>query len=415
LTQSAKNSACTIPIPERDDILNSSFLLIAFYSYAFYSVQHIINSLHLRLKITHMLPKTAKIRSNTAQKFQKLVLSWFDSHGRKTLPWQQNKTPYRVWVSEIMLQQTQVSTAIPYFERFLHHFPNIQQLAKATQDEVLHLWTGLGYYNRARNLHKTAKIITEAYDGQFPATQIELESLPGIGRSTAGAILAIAFEKQATILDGNVKRVLTRLHAITEWPGEKKTTDKLWAIAEKYTPAQRVADYTQAIMDIGATLCVRGTPRCSDCPFQKTCEANLQGHAKTLPKKKTSIKMPTRQVTLLIVVRNNQYVLLEKRPANGIWGGLWSLPETPYTQTADSLQIAARALMRRPVGKITLGDKFRHTFSHFHLEIQPAFISVKSTSGKVMEADQQIWYNLHQPDAVGLPAPVKTLLMGLTK
>ncbi|MDR3477151.1 MAG: A/G-specific adenine glycosylase [Gammaproteobacteria bacterium] len=362
-----------------------------------------------------MLSKPHKTRSNSAEKFQNLVLSWFDQHGRKNLPWQQNKTPYRVWVSEIMLQQTQVSTAIPYFERFLQRFPTINQLAKATEDEVLHLWTGLGYYNRARNLHKTAKIIAASHSGQFPATQLLLENLPGIGRSTAGAILAIAFEKKAAILDGNVKRVLTRLHAITEWPGEKKTTETLWKMAEKYTPSHRVADYTQAMMDIGATLCVRGTPRCTECPFQKTCKAHQLGIAKTLPKKKVSVKIPTRQITLLIFVLNNQYVLLEKRPSSGIWGGLWSLPETAYTQSTDSLRKAARALIKRPIDKIRLGEQFRHTFSHFHLEIQPALISLKPSRGKIMEADQQIWYNLLQPDTVGLPAPVKTLLMGLNK
>lgn len=361
-----------------------------------------------------MLADVIKVSPKMASKFQTSVLSWFDQHGRKTLPWQQNKTPYRVWLSEIMLQQTQVTTVIPYFERFIQHFPEVSSLAEADEDTVLHLWTGLGYYNRARNLHKTAKIIMASFSGHFPNDLLALESLPGIGRSTAGAILAISFEKKATILDGNVKRVLTRLHAIQEWPGEKKTTEKLWEIAEKYTPTQRIADYTQAMMDIGATLCVRSKPRCHDCPFQKSCGAHLQGMTQVIPQKKPSVKIPTRQVTLLIFVRNQQYVLLEKRPTNGVWGGLWSLPELTGIPTLETIQAEALARAHHPIEHIQLGARFRHTFSHFHLDIQPAFISLKSHRRKVMEEGQQIWYNLQQPDAVGLPAPVKTLLLGLT-
>src|SRR3990167_8286209 len=207
------------------------------------------------------------MKNLTPKKFQQLLCQWFDTHGRKNLPWQKNKTPYRVWLSEIMLQQTQVSTAIPYFQRFLTRFPTIKSLANASEDEVLHLWTGLGYYSRARNLYHAAKLVVEKHHGKFPDQLEELEKLPGIGRSTAGAILSIAFEKKATILDGNVKRVLTRLYGITEWVGEKKIIEALWKLAEKYTPAFRCADYTQAIMDLGATLCIRGKPACEKCPF----------------------------------------------------------------------------------------------------------------------------------------------------
>ena len=246
------------------------------------------------------------IKLLSPKKFQTQILSWFDQHGRKTLPWQLNKTPYRVWVSEIMLQQTQVSTVIPYFQRFMERFPDVASLAAATEDEVLHLWTGLGYYSRARNLHRTAKIVMEMHQGVFPDELEALEKLAGIGRSTAGAIRPLAFEKKAAILDGNVKRVLTRLHGITEWPGENKVAAQLWSLAEKYSPEQRIADYTQAMMDIGATLCVRGTPRCGDCPFQKFCVAYQQGIAKDLPKKKPSAKIPVRQATLLVFLKNDQ-------------------------------------------------------------------------------------------------------------
>ena len=269
----------------------------------------------------------------TPKKFHRLVLAWFDEHGRKTLPWQYNKTPYRVWISEIMLQQTQVSTVIPYFERFLQTFPTVESLAAASEDSVLHLWTGLGYYSRARNLQLAAKTIVESYAGNLPADSDELQKLPGIGRSTAGAILAIAFEKRAAILDGNVKRVMTRLHGILEWPGEKSVHDTLWKLVEKFVPVERVADYTQAMMDIGATLCVRGKPQCLRCPLQKYCVADREGIAASLPKKKTTLQLPTRQVTLLILQKNRHFVLLEKRPATGVWGGLWSLPEIPGTPT----------------------------------------------------------------------------------
>lgn len=341
-------------------------------------------------------------------RFQKRMLTWFDQHGRKDLPWQHNKTPYRVWVSEIMLQQTQVTTVIPYFSKFMEHFPDIESLAKAKEDEVLHLWTGLGYYSRARNLHRAAKII--AQQGQFPNELSELEKLPGIGRSTAGAMLAIAFEKQATILDGNVKRVLTRLHGITEWPGTKKISDQLWIIAEKLTPAERTADYTQAIMDLGATICTRGKPNCSHCPLEKICIAHAQGIEAKLPQPKPRKSLPVRQTTLLILQNNNQ-VLLQKRPPVGIWGGLWSLPEISGHVTIQ--EIKKFCSNQFEIVEMKLKDSFRHTFSHFHLDIIPAIVVIKKIKIKIMEDNQQIWYNLNKPAVVGLPAPIKKLLSGI--
>ena len=342
--------------------------------------------------------------------FQQLIMQWFDQHGRKNLPWQENKTAYRVWVSEIMLQQTQVNTVIPYFQRFMSRFPDVKTLATANEDDVLHLWTGLGYYQRARHLHKTAKIICESFQGHFPNDLTGLESLPGIGRSTAGAILSIAFEKPAAILDGNVKRVLTRLHGITQWPGEKDTLQKLWSIAEEHTPCERVADYTQAIMDLGATLCVRGKPKCTICPFKIYCVGHIQGIASQLPQSKPRKALPIRQATLMIIVQKLKYVLLEKRSSSGVWKGLWSFPEIAGMSNVKAIRKIFLARFHLPIKKVTLGNLFRHTFSHYHLDILPVIINISDHSTKIMDDTQKIWYNLENNQTVGMPAPVKTLL-----
>lgn len=344
--------------------------------------------------------------------FQTNVLAWYDKHGRKDLPWQQKKTPYRIWVSEIMLQQTQVSTVIPYFLRFMERFPNVQTLANANEDEVLHLWTGLGYYSRARNLLKTAKIIADTHAGLFPSEQAILEGFPGIGRSTAGAIRAIGFEEQAAILDGNVKRVLTRFHGIQEWPGEKATQARLWALAETYTPSARIADYTQTMMDLGATVCVRGQPHCEQCPVKVDCSAHTQGIAKNLPRPKPRKILPVRQANFLIL-QKDQGVLLMKRPSKGIWGGLWSLPELPGNPSLGDTRLHCTRQFHCEPQQIHFGETFRHTFSHFHLDITPIFIVVKKVKSKIMEDGQQIWYNLREPATVGLPAPIKSLLSKL--
>ena len=258
--------------------------------------------------------------------FARRLLAWFDLHGRKDLPWQQAISPYRVWVSEIMLQQTQVKTVIPYFENFMARFPAIHDLAAASQDEVLHHWTGLGYYARARNLHKTAKIIVADHEGEMPLTVDALVSLPGIGRSTAGAIVSICSGRRAAILDGNVKRVLARHFAIEGWPGSTAAVKSLWAKAEELTPVDRVADYTQAIMDLGATVCTRATPACEQCPMHGTCIALATNRIAELPGRKPKKDLLVRQTTMLIIESGNS-VLLEQRPPAGLWGGLWSLPD----------------------------------------------------------------------------------------
>lgn len=340
----------------------------------------------------------------TPKQFQQKLLRWFDKNGRKTLPWQQNKTPYRVWISEIMLQQTQVATVIPYYERFMKHFPDVYALARASDDEVMHLWAGLGYYSRARNLLKAARMVV----GEFPSTLEGLLELPGIGPSTAGAILAIAYQQRATILDGNVKRVLARVHGISEPINDKKTEDKLWDIAVSYTPQARVADYTQAVMDLGATCCTRSKPLCGECPMVKSCVAFEKDIVHLLPAKKATKKIPERAGTFLIL-RCEDKVLLCKRPDVGIWGGLWSLP---WVEGESEIKGYCRQLGVR-VASLEMLAPFRHTFSHYHLDMQPVVVNVKSIPLRVMDDDKQIWYNLRQPEALGLPKPIKKIIEGL--
>ena len=296
--------------------------------------------------------------------FSAEVLQWFEQHGRKNLPWQHNATPYRVWVSEIMLQQTQVNTVIPYFERFMQAFPGVAQLANADIDEVLHLWTGLGYYARARNLHKTAQIIHRQQNNRFPGTQEELEDLPGIGRSTAGAILSLSMHIRAPILDGNVKRVLSRFAAIEGWSGHSQTLKALWQLAEQFTPKQQVAEYTQAMMDLGATLCTRSKPQCERCPLQSNCVAHNTNSTHLYPQSKPRTKLPTRDAFFLILHNEAGEVLLEKRSAQGIWGGLWSLPQhEDCGQLIDTLSQKLQGQIQRSHDLPAL----RHSFSHFHL------------------------------------------------
>lgn len=338
--------------------------------------------------------------------FSQQLLAWFDIAGRKDLPWQQNINPYRVWVSEIMLQQTQVTTVIDYYQRFMAQFPTVTSLAEAPVDQVLALWTGLGYYARARNLHKAAKLISGGFDGEFPHDHQLLQQLPGVGRSTAAAIFSIACNGRAPILDGNVKRVLTRYAAIEGWPGIKHVENQLWELAEELTPEHRVADYTQAIMDLGATLCTRSKPQCSHCPVQHNCASFAAGTQTLYPSKKPKKAIPTRQVFMLIIENKQGEVLLEQRPASGIWGGLWSFPETATSDELDHYLdkncIANTTKQQWPV--------MRHTFSHFHLEITPIHVRLDRDFNTVMEAKQQLWYKGHPEQHVGLAAPVKKLL-----
>ena len=342
--------------------------------------------------------------------FADQVLAWFDQHGRKDLPWQHDTSPYRVWVSEIMLQQTQVRTVIPYYQRFMQRFPDVQALAEAPIDEVLHLWTGLGYYARARNLHRAAQQVCTEHGGVFPRSLEALQGLPGIGRSTAGAILGIAFGEWAAILDGNVKRVLARYHAVAGWPGDTAVHRQLWAFAEKHTPQARVADYTQAMMDLGATLCTRSRPRCTECPLQAGCSALAQGRQADFPGKKPRKALPVRSTVFLVLRDTQGHVLLQQRPPSGIWGGLWCFPELPSLQVApdwclEQLGHAARSLES--------GAAFRHTFSHYHLDIQPLYAQLDAQPEAIMDAGDRLWYNVQRPPEIGLAAPVARLLASL--
>lgn len=345
--------------------------------------------------------------------WRRRLLSWFDKHGRKELPWQVNKTPYRVWVSEIMLQQTQVATVIPYYLRFMSSFPSITALAQAPSDEVLHLWAGLGYYTRARNLHKAAKMVMEQHHGVLPDTLEGLLTLPGIGESTAGAILSIAFGQRATILDGNVKRVLARIHGITEPINQKDIENQLWNYADQYTPTKRAADYTQAIMDLGATVCTRSKPSCNQCPLTTFCIARQNNLTSLIPAKKTSRPLPVKTATFLLIEHNHR-ILLYKRPSIGIWGGLWSLPEIAGKPDNKAIRAYIKKQCNIQTSKQKILPPFRHTFSHYHLDIHPVHISVEhpldKLTSKIMEAEQQIWYNRRKPNLIGLPKPVQTLL-----
>ncbi|SDO39364.1 A/G-specific adenine glycosylase [Vreelandella arcis] len=339
-----------------------------------------------------------------AEAFQQRLLAWFDREGRHDLPWQSPRSAYRVWVSEIMLQQTQVSTVIPYFERFMAHFPSLTALAEAPQDEVLHLWTGLGYYARARNMHKAAQQVVDAHQGELPTDSVEaLMALPGIGRSTAGAIIAQSIGQRAAILDGNVKRSLTRLHAVAEWPGKPGVERALWALADYYTPASRVADYTQAMMDFGATLCKRSRPLCERCPFNDVCLAYAQGEPQRYPESKPKKPLPTRETIMLLLCDPNGHVWLEQRPPSGLWGGLWSLPQ--FDSQGD-LNDWLEANVVAPKRASALAS-FQHTFSHFRLAITPQPVSCDRLQG-VREGGT--WYDPRHPPALGLAAPVKSLL-----
>ena len=339
-----------------------------------------------------------------SEQFSQAVLAWYDQFGRKDLPWQENMTPYRVWVSEIMLQQTQVATVIPYYQRFMQALPDVQALAAADADEVLHLWTGLGYYSRARNLHKTAQLVVAEHGGEFPVGVDALQALPGIGRSTAGAIASLSMGLRAPILDGNVKRVLARYHAVEGWPGTKAVQDNLWEVAERYTPPQRVDHYTQAMMDLGATLCTRSKPSCLLCPVQAGCAARKLGQPTAFPHSKPRKVMPVRQCLMPLVINQEGHVWLQRRPDSGLWGGLWCPPQLDDQAALDEL---LEHMGWSPERQQEL-EPLRHTFSHFHLDIQPLLLRVQPTHG-VAEAGQ-VWYNLRQPTRLRLAAPVSKLL-----
>jgi len=333
--------------------------------------------------------------------FATSLLAWFDAHGRHDLPWQASLHPYPVWVSEIMLQQTQVATVIPYFNRFMARFDTVVDLANADLDEVLSLWTGLGYYARARNLHKTARLIRDQYQGEFPNTLPELNALPGIGRSTAGAIAAICFGVHAPILDGNVKRVLARAFLIDGWPGQGETAAKLWAQAETLTPTLRVGDYTQAIMDLGATLCTRSQPKCEQCPVRTHCLAYAEGSTDAYPGKKPKRVKPTRKTHMLIAKTLAGRFRLSRRPEQGIWGGLYCFPEIEEDALPSALDSVPASPVRLP--------QLTHSFTHFHLIIEPVLLVVADEQ-QIPSLAEDIWITPDEQDRYGLCRPAQILL-----
>lgn len=309
-----------------------------------------------------------------------------------------------------MLQQTQVVTVIPYFERFTEAFPELESLASANLDNVLHHWTGLGYYARARNLHKAAKIMVEEYNAQFPLTLDDMMALPGIGRSTAGAILSLAFEQRHPILDGNVKRVLSRYHGVEGWSGKKKVEAELWSYAERHTPTESVRDYTQAIMDLGATVCSRRHPDCKACPLTIGCFARKAARQDDFPGSKPKKIIPNRETVFAIIENGEGEVLLQQRPPTGIWGGLWCFPEF----ISDELIVAK--IKKQYGGHIKQQmeyKSFKHTFSHFHLMIRPVHIRLEGQTNKVNDAGLTTWIKLGKDSSLGFPAPVVLLLENL--
>lgn len=339
--------------------------------------------------------------------FSGRVLDWHRQHGRKDLPWQADPTPYRVWISEVMLQQTQVATVIPYYERFMQRFSDVAALAGAEQDQVLHYWSGLGYYARARNLHAAAQQIVHRHGGIFPDEFDTVVSLPGIGRSTAGAILSLAAGQRHPILDGNVKRVLARFHAVDGWPGKTQVQQRLWQLAESHTPTDNVAGYTQAIMDLGATVCTRARPVCNACPVQPDCLAHATGKQADYPVPRPKKTLPVRTVSMLLIANEQHELLIEKRPPTGIWGGLWGFPELG----ADSdVHDWCENELGLPVRDAHAWPVMRHTFSHFHLDITPLQVDVGGLPGRVMEGAGRLWYKPGGAGERGFSAPVEKLI-----
>ena len=341
------------------------------------------------------------------KRFSDQVLAWFALHGRKDLPWQHPRDPYCVWVSEIMLQQTQVNTVVNYFNRFMKSFPNLKALAEADTDQVMHHWSGLGYYARARNLHQCAKQVVAHYQGALPDDLEQLQGLPGIGRSTAGAIRSLGFGKQAAILDGNVKRVLARRFTVAGWPGHSAVAKQLWKLSEAVTPHRDSADYNQAMMDLGAMVCLRTKPLCDVCPLVQDCRAYQAGSIASYPGSKPKKAKPVRTAQLLILRDDNERILLQQRPPSGIWGGLWSLPECPLEEQIETWCQHNLGISAVQQHQLRLR---RHSFTHFHLDITPVLLQVKKTPKGIMDDHSLVWYNLSKPEDLGLAAPVSRIL-----
>jgi A/G-specific adenine glycosylase len=340
--------------------------------------------------------------------FANRLIAWQKIHGRHDLPWQNTVDPYAIWVSEIMLQQTQVAAVIGYYSKFMQRFPSIASLASATQDEVLQYWSGLGYYSRARNLHNATVTIMDEHKGQFPHNFEAIQTLSGIGRSTAAAIASFAFNQVQTILDGNVKRVLARHFLVEGWPSSPKVERELWLLAEKLLPEQGMIAYTQGLMDLGATLCTRSKPKCGNCPLSASCKALQAQRVQELPTPKPRKIIPEKYTTMLILRRGNE-ILLEKRPSTGIWGGLWSFPEAESGQDAETIILKKFGIIAK--NDITL-PHLMHVFTHFKLHICPQTLQVVKINSQVNQA-AHMWLNIDDAVDAGIPAPIRKILLSM--
>jgi A/G-specific adenine glycosylase len=340
--------------------------------------------------------------------FANRLIEWQKQHGRHDLPWQNTTDPYAIWVSEIMLQQTQVAAVIGYYSKFMHRFPDIAALANATQEEVLEYWSGLGYYSRARNLHNAAVTIMDEHGGEFPQDFDTIQTLSGIGRSTAAAIASFAFNQVQTILDGNVKRVLARHFCVAGWPSAPKVEKQLWALAEELLPERDMIAYTQGLMDLGATLCTRSKPKCHVCPLQATCEAYLQKRVQELPTPKPRKTIPEKHITMLILRRGDE-VMLEKRPSTGIWGGLWSFPEVKGHEDAEAVTLKRFGVSVQTSPTL---PTLTHAFTHFKLHIRPQPLQVLKANLQARESGQ-IWLSIDDAIGAAVPTPIRNILLSL--
>jgi A/G-specific adenine glycosylase len=340
--------------------------------------------------------------------FARTVIAWQARHGRHDLPWQGTRDAYRIWLSEIMLQQTQVATVIPYYQRFVARFPDIATLAAAPEDDVLRLWSGLGYYSRARNLHRAAQLVMERHGGAFPQSRADIEALPGIGRSTAAAVAGFAFGARAAILDGNVKRVLARHFAVDGFPGEREVEQELWQLAESLLPTDANGPYIQGLMDLGATVCTTRAPGCGRCPVQSTCRAFAEDRVAELPAPRPRKAVPRRSTAMLLLVKDGD-VLLQKRPPTGVWGGLWSLPEVDVQ--ADVVRVA-RLQYGCEVSAVEPLGTLRHAFTHFTLDITPIVARVTAMQPRAAQPGV-MWLALGEASGAAVPTPVRKLLVAL--
>ncbi len=362
----------------------------------------------VQVNAAKLLDKFEGLFESMTLSFSSRVIAWQKQHGRHGLPWQETTDPYRVWLSEIMLQQTQVGTVIPYYRRFVERFPDLASLAEALEDDVLRQWSGLGYYSRARNLHRAAQRVMAQHGGAFPTEFDAILALPGVGRSTAAAIGALAFGQRRAILDGNVKRVLARQFGVAGYPGEAAVEEALWRHAETLLPESDVAAYTQGLMDLGATLCTRNRPACARCPVSATCVALITHRVALLPQRKPVQALPLKKTVMLIICDRGE-VLLERRPPTGVWGSLWCFPEMPvgvdvrgYCEQALRLSVAPQKAY--PI--------LCHGFTHFRLAITPQPVLLSGRSPRAAEPGR-IWLAVEDALQAAIPTPVRKLLMGM--